>query len=253
MPAQATPPTEAQLIEIFSSIQGEGMLVGCRQIFVRMALCNLDCGYCDTPFAPVPSCRVEDAPASGNFYGITNPVALETLTNILFSWNAETPGVHHSISLTGGEPLVQGEVLQEWLPSLSSILPIYLETNGTLPQALEPLLPWLAWIAMDIKLPSQSGSDLPRQAHRDFLRLARSRSCQVKVVVGEETPVEEIEVAAALVHESAAEVPLVLQPVTVAGSQGISARQLLDLQSAAARIHPTVRVIPQTHRFIGLP
>lgn len=252
MPVPATPPTEAQLIEIFSSIQGEGVWLGCRQIFVRMAFCNLDCGYCDTPFDPVESCRVEDAPASGNFVGLPNPVSLETLDNLLFAWNNATPGVHHSISLTGGEPLVQGEVLREWLPSLAKILPIYLETNGTLPDALEPLLPHLEWISTDIKLPSQTGSDLPRQAHRDFLNLARCRRCQVKVVVGEETPPEEVEIAAELVREAGAEVPLVLQPVTKEGRMAISARRLLDLQAAVARIHPRVRVIPQSHRFIGL-
>jgi organic radical activating enzyme len=99
--------SEAQLIEVFSSIQGEGLLVGCRQIFVRMALCNLACGYCDTPYAPQPDCRIEDAPASGIFRNVHNPVALETLYNILHTWNHLLPGLHHSISLTGGEPLVR--------------------------------------------------------------------------------------------------------------------------------------------------
>jgi organic radical activating enzyme len=252
MPAPATAPTEAQLIEIFSSIQGEGLLVGCRQVFVRMALCNLDCAYCDTPFAPVADCRIEDAPGSGNFRGLPNPVALETLYNILFGWEREAPGVHHSLSLTGGEPLVQGDILREWLPDLRRILPVHLETNGTLPEALEPLLPHLDSIAMDIKLPSQTGVPTPWQAHCNFLALARDKGCQVKVVIGEETPPKEVEAAARMVHEVAPHVPLVLQPVTRAGEIAIGARQLLDLQTLAARIHPPVRVIPQTHRFIGL-
>jgi 7-carboxy-7-deazaguanine synthase len=251
-PVPATPPTEAQLIEVFSSIQGEGLLVGCRQVFVRLALCNLDCRYCDTPFEPVAECRIEDAPGSGNFRSVANPVALETLHDILFEWNRVAPGVHHSISLTGGEPLVQAGVLQEWAPALARILPLHLETNGTLPAALEPLLPHLQWIAMDLKLPSVGGAEPLWETHRDFLALARKKECQVKAVIGEETTRGEVETAARLVHEVAPEAVLVLQPVTRDGRISLSGRKLIDLQTLAACIHPLVRVIPQTHRFIGL-
>lgn len=252
MPAPATPRTEAQLIEVFSSIQGEGLLVGCRQIFVRMALCNLSCAYCDTPYEPVANCRIEDASGSGNFRSFPNPVSLETLYNILYRWEREAPGVHHSISLTGGEPLVQAEVLREWLPVLAEILPLHLETNGTMSEALESVLPQLASIAMDIKLCSQTGEKTPWQAHANFLALAREKECQVKIVVGEETPRRELEAAARTVSEVAPEVPLVLQPVTRDGRILIPARQLLDLQTFAARIHANTRIVPQTHRFIGL-
>jgi 7-carboxy-7-deazaguanine synthase len=252
MPAPVMPRTEAQLLEVFSSIQGEGLLIGCRQIFVRMALCNRACRYCDTPFAPTASCRIEDAPGSGIFHDVANPVSLEVLAAILAEWVERGPGLHHSISLTGGEPLLQSEVLVSWLPALRKILPIHLETNGTLPDVLAPLLPHLDWISMDIKLASQTGQETPWTSHERFLRSAAGVSCCVKVVVGEETSVTEVERSARLVQRVAPAAPLILQPVTVHGGLGITASTLLDLQAHAARIHRQVRVIPQTHRFIGL-
>ena len=252
MPVPATAPTDGQLLEIFSSIQGEGLLVGRRQIFLRLAGCNLECAYCDTPFTPQANCRIEDGPGSGNFISVKNPVALDTLMGTLHGWCQQLPGAHHSISLTGGEPLHQGAALGEWLPALRRLLPTYLETNGTLPQALEPLLPHLDWIAMDIKLASLSGVPTPWAEHRAFLRLAATRQCFVKAVVGEETPLEEVTAAAQLVAHCAPDCELILQPATREGQVTLTARQLLDLQGAASRHHARVRVIPQTHRFIGL-
>lgn len=42
---------KAYVSEVFSSIQGEGKLLGRRQIFVRFSGCNLNCNYCDTPLS----------------------------------------------------------------------------------------------------------------------------------------------------------------------------------------------------------
>ena len=44
-------PLEAQLVELFSAIQGEGAIVGTRQIFVRFARCDLRCHFA---IAPIP-------------------------------------------------------------------------------------------------------------------------------------------------------------------------------------------------------
>ena len=44
-----------------------------------------------------------------------------------------------------------------------------------------------------------------------------------------------------------------LQPVTpfAAVTRGPSPDEVLDLQELALRIHPAVRVVPQTHKAIG--
>lgn len=253
MPVPATSPTEeAKLIEVFSSIQGEGLWVGCRQIFLRFADCNLACRYCDTPHLPQRNCRIEDAPGSGQFRSLPNPVALEILHGILSQWHRSAPGMHHSLSLTGGEPLAQAEALQLWLPRLRELLPIYLETNGTLPEALKKVIADVDYVSMDVKLESVSGEKTPWSVHGDFLRVAAQREGFVKVVVGEQTPISEICQTAELVHDIAPQMPLVIQPLTEQGQCAVRGTVLLQLQQEVSSIHSPVRVIPQTHRFIDV-
>ena len=252
MPARPTPVTDADLIEIFSSIQGEGPLIGYRQLFIRFARCNLACHYCDTPFKTVPLCQVETAPGSETFAAWQNPVSRQQIESLVKDWTGLLPGLHHSISLTGGEPLLQQQVLMDWLPKLRAYLPIYLETNGTLPEQLEALLPLIDYISMDIKLPSIAGQGALWDQHRAFLQLARQKQCFVKVVIDKQTPREELLEAASLVAATAPEVDFILQPYT--GPQGIdlSTQALLEMQQTVATIHPRVRVIPQTHNFLGV-
>jgi organic radical activating enzyme len=240
------------LIELFSSIQGEGVWIGCRQVFLRFAGCNLACDYCDTDYLPAPFWRAEATPGSGTFARQPNPARIEALLRLLDSWGAAAISSHHSLSLTGGEPLLQAETLRSWLPALRALLPLYLETNGTLPQALELLLPELDFISMDLKLPALSGAPFPAAEHRAFLALARRRAAQVKIVVAPEMPEEELVMAAELVQSTAPEVPLILQPLTREPPAAWAPGQLLRMHAVAACIHPPTRVIPQTHRYLDL-
>lgn len=252
MPVPATAATDAALIELFSSVQGEGVLIGCRQIFLRFGGCNLDCAYCDTDFAPTPVWRAEVLPGSGQLDELANPASLTAVLTHIRSWGSELLAAHHSLALTGGEPLLQADCLQTWLPTLRTILPLYLETNGTLPEALEPLLPDLAFISMDMKLSSLSGAAFPEDEHRMFLSLAQRRTCQVKIVVAPETPVEELLNAVALVHETAPAIPIILQPLTRHPAAAWLPGSMLDMQARASRIHRDVRLIPQVHRYLQL-
>ncbi|MGE4653124.1 MAG: 7-carboxy-7-deazaguanine synthase QueE, partial [Myxococcota bacterium] len=51
----------ANLVEVFSSIQGEGPHVGASTVFVRFGGCDLRCAWCDSPHTWLPSkrCRLE--------------------------------------------------------------------------------------------------------------------------------------------------------------------------------------------------
>jgi len=61
---------KANILEIFSSIQGEGIYIGYRQLFIRFSGCNLGCKYCDTDFSESEICKIEICPGSGNFKNI---------------------------------------------------------------------------------------------------------------------------------------------------------------------------------------
>jgi organic radical activating enzyme len=240
------------LIEVFSSLQGEGPWVGVRQIFLRFGGCNWACSYCDTATAAGAACRIEETPGSGRFRSTVNPVLLDFIAELVAGMQVAHPGAHHSISVTGGEPLLQEDVLLAWLPRLREILPIYLETNGTLPECLEKVLPWLDFVAMDIKLSSVTGTPTPWNAHQQFLRLATRVRCCVKVVVGDSTSPDELIRAATMVQSMAPETPLILQPLSRGGKIAPGTEKLLRMQELAAGIYGEVRVIPQNHLFLRL-
>ncbi|NIQ95253.1 MAG: 7-carboxy-7-deazaguanine synthase QueE [Desulfuromonadales bacterium] len=254
MPAPPTPVTEKplSLVEVFSSIQGEGVLIGCRQVFIRLAGCNLTCLYCDTPIEAPEACGVETACGTGQMAPIDNPVSLGRVVELLHLWRQRTPALHHSISITGGEPLEQGEALRAWLPALREFLPICLETNGTLPSAFASLKEHVDFVSMDIKLPSSTGCRGHWAEHERFLAEAADIDGQAKLVVGDTTPDAELEKAGRLLAEKKPAWPLVLQPVTINGRPAMEPKRLLRIQEALSHFHGDVRIIPQTHPLLGV-
>jgi organic radical activating enzyme len=247
----ATPATDLRLIEIFSSLQGEGVQIGRRQLFVRLADCNLSCAYCDTPHAASPTWRAEQEPGSAEVAEYPNPASIEILTGLVTDWQCQLP-VHQALVLTGGEPLLQSSALAAWLPHVSRVLPIYLETNGTLPEALAEVLAHLTWVSMDLKLAQVTAEPTPWAAHAAFLQVAGSKTLQVKVVIDAEVSEAELVEVAVFVCRHAPDVPMILQPRTVAGVPAVTGRQLLTLQAAAARAHPQTLVIPQLHPMLAI-
>jgi 7-carboxy-7-deazaguanine synthase len=245
--------SNATLVELFSSIQGEGPYVGYRQAFLRFHGCNLHCAYCDTvqPFPP-PVCRVESEPGKGLFRELPNPVSLAAVVEILTEWRNRYAGLHHSVSITGGEPLQCRDLLVEWLPVLRRLRPLYLETNGTLPDHLAAVIDHLDYISMDIKLPSASGCAPLWETHRTFLEVAVQREVFVKVIVAPETDEDEIDQVCRVVRSVNPVIPLILQPVTRNGLSAVPAHLLLKFQEQASRLLGDVRVIPQTHVFLDL-
>jgi 7-carboxy-7-deazaguanine synthase len=241
------------MVECFSSIQGEGVLVGLRQAFIRFAGCNLSCSFCDTPgTSAIPhECQLELTPGRRDFFTVQNPVSIDRIVSLIESWSTGWPGIHHSISVTGGEPLLHAAQLAHWLPRLRELLPVHLETNGALPEALAPLMPHLDYIGMDIKLPSASGCEDLWEKHREFLRIASKTEVFVKVVVDNSTEDWEIQRSATMIAEIDPQIPLILQPMTLPdGWITIPPLRMLEFQELCSALRE-VRVIPQTHKFMG--
>lgn len=155
------------VVEIFDSIDGEGITAGCLATFIRLAGCNIRCGYCDTPYA----LKKEDG---GEM----------TLAEIVE--RVEKIGNKH-VTLTGGEPL--------WCDRVKTLIEavcneghrVNIETNGTLP--IEPYTQlYGVIITMDYKTIS---SGMNGQMNLENLR--RLRRFDVLKIVCQESDFEDIE------------------------------------------------------------
>ncbi|MHB9095936.1 MAG: 7-carboxy-7-deazaguanine synthase QueE [Eubacteriales bacterium] len=242
----------AHLVEMFSSIQGEGPYVGVRQIFLRFSGCNLKCAYCDTAYEFTPSFRVEGRPGSGVFVYLANPVEPAEVAKIATQYNLDK---NHSLSLTGGEPLLQAEFIKQLGLRFKKRGPkFYLETNGTLVSGLLEVIHLIDIISMDIKLPSTTKSGELWDTHRDFLKAGAQKEIFVKAVVTDETTESEIIKTCEIIKEVNSQIPLILQPVhshPFFPGRDIPVDKLIIFQELAMDYIKDVRVIPQTHKFLG--
>jgi organic radical activating enzyme len=256
--------TEASLVEVFASIQGEGPEVGRSTVFVRFGGCDLRCRWCDSPttWRASPTCRIEASAGSGEFIERPNPVSAEAIVEIV---SGLAPRRATWISLTGGEPLLQPEAVSAVVEGLAAAgRRIYLETHGLHSEALSNIVEKIDLVSMDWKLTSDvhwgpgqmpmSGHDF-HDAHEAFLRVAlRAGGVYVKVVVTPSTRDEEVDAMIDRIVSVSSEIPLVLQPVTPTG--GVNAMPDLTrlfhwLERAEERL-ADVRLIPQTHPIYGV-
>jgi 7-carboxy-7-deazaguanine synthase len=99
------------IAETFTSLQGEGLLVGTPSFFIRTSGCNLRCRWCDTPYTSwLPE-------------GERRPLN-ELVAEVAAS------GVRHAV-ITGGEPLLQREVGELTNRLAEAAIHVTVETAGT--------------------------------------------------------------------------------------------------------------------------
>src|SRR3954467_10558889 len=107
---QATATAEKTLTinEIYESIQGESTWAGERCVFVRLTFCDLRCNYCDTEYA---------------FYE-GEKISLAQITDRVTSFKCPL------VEITGGEPLVQPNVVPLMSILCDAGMTVLLETSG---------------------------------------------------------------------------------------------------------------------------
>lgn len=217
----------AKIKEVFTSIQGEGPLVGYKQLFIRFCGCNLSCKYCDTDFSQIGA----------------KEYSAEELAHI-----CNQHSDCHSVSLTGGEPLLNVEFLKDFLPNVT--LPVYLETNGTLATELCEVIDYIQYIAADIKLPSVTALKPLWSEHEEFLRASQGKEVFAKVVFDENITEYEICKTAMLCKKY--DVELILQPKMDGQNLTVSSDFIQSTMDKFLEYYPRVRVIPQTHKFLNI-
>ncbi len=213
--------------EIFTSVQGEGPYAGAKQLFIRFCNCNLRCNYCDTDFAG----GEEFCP--------------KTLAQRLKEFDLDTI---HSISLTGGEPLLQADFLKKFLPLAGK--KIYLETNATLADKLVELKPFIDIVSADIKLESATGEPNSIAFHEKFLDNCRGIETFAKIVFDENITDCELEACANLGKKF--NILLVLQPRMDGDKMAVTGAFAQEIHERFLKKYPNVRLIPQIHKFLDL-
>ena len=226
--------TEARIKEIFESIQGEGPVVGYKQLFIRFCGCNLNCQYCDTDFGSKNS--IIYTPEQ-----LANKIMSEYDLNKI-----------HSISLTGGEPLLHADFLDKFISIIRSEnnnLKIYLETNATLSDELLQIKDKTDIISADIKLPSATGKDT-FDAHDKFLAACDGVYTFAKIVFDENMTDDEIEKCAHLGEKCSIE--LVLQPKMIGNNMCVGNEFIECIFNKFLNYYANVRLIPQMHKFLNI-
>lgn len=215
--------------EIFASIQGEGPYIGQKQVFVRFCNCNLKCNYCDTQFAP------------DEYFEDFSPWELAEHIKKFNNF--------HSISLTGGEPLLSVDFLKEFLPLISKHK-IYLETNATLSEKLSEIINFVDIISADIKLESATGIKDTYKFHDTFFEIAKQKECFAKIVFNNNISDEEIQKCCELAQKH--NLPLILQPEMINDKPSITAGFCEKILDNFLQLHPNTRLIPQMHKFLNI-
>ncbi|HEX6068034.1 MAG TPA: 7-carboxy-7-deazaguanine synthase QueE, partial [Nitrososphaera sp.] len=236
-------PGRVRLSEVFTSIEGEGVLAGTKTMFVRLAGCPLKCHWCDTPYAiPMDS---------------GNDVSIDEVKKIM---TGELQPNTYKINFTGGEPLAQADVVIELAKfAREKGVKTYLESACYDSKKFAKVLPFMDICKVEFKL-----SDAKATSEKNYAMLlkneleclkmavAAGKKPYIKVVVTNSSDPSELAGLAEKVFASTSAKNIagfIIQP-----SYGIDEPRLDRLFAFYDAVYPLyeqVRVVPQLHKLIG--
>ncbi|HIH46600.1 MAG TPA: 7-carboxy-7-deazaguanine synthase QueE [Candidatus Nitrosotenuis sp.] len=236
---------KVRLFEIFTSLEGEGILYGTKTLFVRLAGCPFTCFYCDTK---------ESLPMdSGNEYDITD--ACELIEKNLKDKT-------YKVNFTGGDPLVQTDAVIEMAKFVhSKKIPTYLESSCYDSKKFEKVLPHIDFVKVELKT---KDSDFVDQKHYSTLienaldclkkSISAKKPTYVKIVVSAKTDLETFTDLTQKIFKITN--PRDLNGFIIQPTYGIAEptlQQLLNFYDVVYPYFSDVRVVPQLHKLIGAP
>ncbi|MCI6406987.1 radical SAM protein [Veillonella caviae] len=206
------------VIEIFGSIEGEGVRAGELCTFIRLSECNLRCSYCDTTysFEPGEEMSVDEIVQRVNDIGFKN------------------------ITITGGEPL-----LQDIRPLIDALhdYDINIETNGSInPIPMYGNFPNV-FFTVDYKGPS---SDMEGFMNNGDVLTELSKYDVIKFVVG---TIEDLDRMRELITNNDYAAAVYVSPVF----GRIEAKDIVEYVKQYKDELKNVRVQLQIHKFIWPP
>ena len=236
---------KVQLFEIFTSVEGEGILFGTKTLFVRLAGCPFTCFYCDTK---------ESLPLdSGKEYTIDEACKLidTTLQNQTYK-----------VNFTGGDPLIQHHAVAELAKHIQSKkIPTYLESSCFDSERFNYVLPFIDIVKIEFKT---KDSDFVDSKHYERLienairclesSVSAKKTTYIKIVVSSKTKSEDLKSLVDKIFHVVSKDQIdgfVIQPTF--GVAEPSLDLLLELYDIVYPYYGDVKVVPQLHKLIGAP
>jgi len=236
---------KVRLFEIFTSIEGEGILYGTKTLFVRLAGCPFTCFYCDTLDAlPIDS---------GNEY------AIEEACNLIEKNLEENT---YKVNFTGGEPLVQSEGVLEMAKYVKSKnIPTYLESSCYDSEKFSQVLPFIDFIKIEFKTPEAKFVDTNHyskliQNALECLKISvdSNKITYIKIVISAKTELRDFKELLDKIFNIVSKKDLtgfIIQPTY--GIAEPSLEKLLKFYDLVFPFYNEIRIVPQLHKFIGAP